>query len=222
MAKNRKKAQALWLTYIKRISQDDVNVARYKAKFEAMSDKEFDAYVEKVRRGEEFTVLISPNFAKQRPSTEENLKIAKELGHNFFPKIWIEGKRDVPTFLAPVPYLVVDGPVRRAAQSLQKKISVPDNMRVIDSMTGQPTGASQGAKISYPELQVCVAMGLEKSMLELMKYRGGDAKGYAAMRAFMSNYGQASLKNMEMFSSGVESKRLVNSFLTSAMLRSNL
>lgn len=222
MAKNRKAAQEFWLKYIRKISQDESNYIRYKDMFESMNDKQFDDYVNQVRLGKKFTVIITPNFAKDHPSVESNLAIGKELGHNFFEKIWIEGKGDRPTYLTPIPFLVVDVPVRRAAQSLQKKISVPDNMRVIDTLTGQPTGESQGAKISHPELQVCVAMGLEKSMVELMKNRGGDVKGYAALRAFMSNYGQARLSNLQMFSSGVESKRLLNSYLTAAMLRSNL
>ena len=222
MAGNRKKTQEFLLQYILKISQDPQNHQRYKKLFEAMSDKEFDQYMKDMRDGKKFTVVIAPNFAKDRPTVENNLEVATELGHNFFQKLWIEGKEDTPTYLTPIPFLVVDIPVRRAAQSLQKKISVPDNMKVIDTLTGQPTGASQGAKISYPELQVCVAMGLDKSMLELMKYRGGDVKGYAALRAFTSNYGQASLNNLKVFSSGVESKRLVNSYLTAAMLRSNL
>lgn len=222
MAKNRAKAQEFWLKYIKKICQDDENYNRYKTMFESMNDKQFDDYVQAVKKGENFTVVISPNFSKKRPDVATNLAVAKELGHNFFQKLWVEGKGDTPTYKTPIPFLVCDCPVRRAAQSLQKKISVPDNMRVIDSLTGQPTGASQGAKISHPELQVCVALGLEKSMVELMKNRGGDVKGYAALRAFMSNYGRANLNNLSMFSSGVESKRLLNSYLTAAMLRSNL
>lgn len=222
MAKNRKAAEAFICKYISLIAPGSHNVNIYKNLFAAMSDKDFDQFMTDLETGDKFLVVIVPNFSKERPSVERNLAIAKELGHDFFQSLWIEGKGGVPSYLTPVKYLVVDLPVRRASQVLTKKISVPDNMKVVDTLTGQPTGDSQGAKISYPELQICAAMGLEKSMLELMKYRGGDVRGHAALRASLSNYGRAQLNNLQQFSSGVESKKLVNSFLTSAMLKTNL
>ncbi len=222
MSKNRKAAQEFIVKYIDKITQGGPTVNIYKTMFAGMSDKDFDKYMADLESGEKFLVVVVPNFSKKRPSTENNLEIAKELGHEFFQNLYIEGKNGLPSYLTPVKYLVVDLPVRRASQSLTKKISVPDNMKVIDTLTGQPTGDSQGAKISYPELQVCAAMGLNKSMLELMKYRGGDVKGHAALRASLSNYGRAQLENLKQFSSGVESTKLVNTYLTSAMLKSNL
>ena len=222
MAKNRATAQGLILKYIDKICEGGPSLGIYKSLFAAMTDKDFDKFMQDLKSGEKFLVIIVPNFSKNRPRTENNLKIAEELGHEFFQNLYIEGTNGLPSYLSPVKYLVVDLPVRRASQSLAKKISVPDNMKVIDTLTGQPTGDSQGAKISYPELQVCAAMGLEKSMVELMKYRGGDVKGHTALRASLSNFGRAYLDNLKQFSSGVESKKLVNTYLTSAMLKSNL
>jgi hypothetical protein len=116
----------------------------------------------------------------------------------------------------------MDLPVRRASQLLIKKISVPDDSRTVDALTGQPTGESKGAKLSYPELQVCAAMGLDNSMVELMKYRGGDNKGLIAFNAMLSRYGRVNLKSVEPYASGVESTKTLKTFLTSMMLRSTL
>ena len=133
-----------------------------------------------------------------------------------------EGKGDVPTHLTPIEYLVVDLPLRRASQLLIKKIKVPDHSNVIDALTGQPTGESKGATLSHPELQVCAAMGLEDSMVELMKYRGGDNKGIVALNGMLSKYGTANLKTLSNYASGVESTKTLKTFLTCMHLKSTL
>lgn len=217
---NRKAASDIIISYIDKIAPG--NGETYKKLFASMSDKEFDAFISDLDSGEKFLIVISPNFTKNPITLENNLKIGDELGHNFFQRIWIEGKGDTPTYLTPNEYMVVDLPLRRASQLLVKKISVPKHNRVVDSLTGQPTGESKGAKISYPELQVAAAMGMENCMVELMKYRGGDSRGMAAMSNMLSKYGVANLDTLEPYSGGVESTRSLRTFLTSAHLKNNL
>lgn len=89
-------------------------------------------------------------------------------------------------------------------------------------MSGQPTGDSKGSKISFPELQNLAAMGLDNSVIEMMKYRGGDLKGFNAMNAMIARYGTTNLKTLQNYSSGVESTRVLKTFLTSCHLRSTL
>lgn len=222
MPGKRSEAQTFILKYISKITRSEENVEIYKKLFAAMSDEDFDVFMNDLESGKKFLVLIMPNFSKVSIDVENNLAVAKELGHDFFQKVWIEGKEDTPTYLTPIPYMVVDLPVRRASQLLIKKISVPKHNKVIDSLTGQPTGESKGAKISYPELQVAAAMGLDNCMIELMKYRGGDAKGGAALNGMISRHGRANLKTLSQFSSGVESTNTLRTFLNSAHLRSTL
>lgn len=222
MAGNKKAAQDYILKYLQKITRSDENVRIYEKIFAAMTDKDFDKFITDLESGEKFLVVIVPNFGKSTIDVENNLNIAKELKHEFFQKVWIEGQGDTPTYLTPIPYMVVDLPVRRASQLLIKKISVPKHNKVIDSLTGQPTGESKGAKISYPELQVAAAMGLENCMIELMKYRGGDARGGAALNGMISRYGRANLRTLSQFASGVESTFTLKTFLTSAHLSSTL
>lgn len=219
---NRAKAQACIIEYVGKVTPGTENSAIYAKIFETMSDKDFDNFMADLSSGKKMLAVILPNFAKNGVTIEHNLKIADELGHKFFQRLWIEGKDETPTYLTPNEYLVVDLPVRRASQLLTKKISVPKHNRVIDSLTGQPTGESKGAKISYPELQVCAAMGLENSMVELMKYRGGDARGHAALNGLISKYGTASQSTLSNYASGVESTVTIKTFLLSAHLKSTL
>lgn len=222
MAKNRLGAVQFILKYIEKIAPNSGNKKIYEEFFARMSDKEFESFMSDIRDGKRILCIIVPNFKQSALSVENNLKIGQELGHDFFQRLWIEGKEDMPTHLTPEKYMVLDMPLRRASQLLIKKISVPSHNKVVDALTGQPTGESKGARISYPELQVSAAMGLEKSMVELMKYRGGDNRGGAAFTGMVSRLGTANLSALNQFSSGVESTHTLKTFLTAAHLKSTL
>lgn len=222
MADNRKAAEEFIIKYIGKITPNTENANIYKSIFAVMSDVDFKKFIDDIKTGKRFLSVIMPNFAKNQISVENNLKIADELGHDFFQRIWIEGNEDTPTYLTPNKYMIVDLPVRRASQLLIKKISIPKHNKVIDSLTGQPTGESKGAKISYPELQICAAMGLDNCMIELMKYRGGDARGGAALNAMISSYGRADLDTLSNYASGVESTNTLKTFLSAMHLKSTL
>jgi hypothetical protein len=105
---------------------------------------------------------------------------------------------------------------------LNKKISIPENNKTIDSLTGQPAGDSKGAKISYDELQICAGMGLDASMVEMMKYRGGDLGGFRALSAMIARTGSANLNTLSAYASGVESTKTVKTILTGMHLKSTL
>lgn len=210
------------LKYIDKMIPGSPNTQLFKEKFDAMSDKEFDAYIDRLESGEEFIPLTVPNYNDMETIVERNLNIGEELGHTFFEQLWIEGKGDDPTYLTPVPYLIVDLPWRRASQLLTKKISVPKNNGVVDALTGQVTGESKGAKISKPELELCGAMGLDNAMVELMKHRGGDARGNAALTGMMSKYGKAQLSVLNQYASGVESTKTLKTYLTACHIKNNL
>jgi hypothetical protein len=105
---------------------------------------------------------------------------------------------------------------------LEKKISIPAHNNTVDDLTGQPTGPSKGAKISYPETQVFASMGLYNTLSELMKFRGGDLAGFDAMNKSISQTGSVSLKAIEPYASGVESTKTLKVFLTGMHLKSTL
>lgn len=218
---NRKAAESFIIRSINKLTPGSKNSSIYKDKFSKMSDKEFDNFMTELGTGASFLPIIEPNF-QSTININNNLELAKELGHDFFEKLWIGATDDRSAYLTPIEYMVVDLPVRRASQTIIKKISVPDHNNVIDSLTAQPTGDSKGASITYPELQVCAAMGLENSMVELLKYRGGDIKGRRAYETLISKTGMASQKVLEGFSSGVESTKTLKTFLTSMMLKNTL
>jgi hypothetical protein len=222
VAGNRAAAEAFILKFLNAIAPKSENVEIYKKIFAAMNDKDFDQFIDDLDKKRKYITIIAPNFTESGITVENNLKLGEKMGVRFFQKLWIEGDADKPTYQTPIEYLVLDLPFRRASQTLTKKISVPKHNRVIDSLTGQPTGESKGAKISYPEVQLAAAMGLENCMVELMKYRGGDVRGGAALAGMMSKYGRANMKALAPFASGVESTKSLKTLLAAAHLKSNL
>lgn len=222
MAGNRKRAESTLLTLIKAIAPGGHTHSIYKRMLADMDDKAFDTFMKQLESEERFLIVVAENFGNEGVTVENNLNVADNLGHNFFQKLWIEGKDGQPTYLTPIEYMVVDLPIRRASQMLTKKISVSEDNKTVDALTGQPTGDSKGARVSYPELQVCAAMGLENSMVELMKYMGGDIKGMAAYNAMLSQTGKTNLNTLQNYASGVESTSSLVTFLNCLHYRANL
>lgn len=222
MSKNRKATEEFILTYIEKIAPGGENKNLYIELFEKMSDSEFDLFMIGLESEEINLCITAPNFGKTKLETGRNLEIAKELDHKFFQRVWVPAQKGNPAYLTPIPYLVVDLPIRRQAQVLSKKISIPEDNNSVDDFTGQPTGKSKGSKISYPETQVLAAIGLNESLVEFLKFRGGDEKGFNAMNTMIDRSGSVSLNSIEKYSSGVKSTHSLRTFLYCLHLRNNL
>lgn len=224
MAKqNRKKTEDFILTYIDKILPGSPNRTLYENYFRTLSDTEFEQFIMDLDSGKRQLFITAPNFSPFKLSVENNIKIAKELNHDYFHQLWISETAECPRYLTPIKYFVVDLPGRRASQSLVKKISIQETDKTVDILSGQPTGDSRkGAKISFPELQVMAAMGLDNTVIELMKYRGGDLKGRNAFNAMIDRHGVANLEVLSNYASGVESVKSLKVFLTCAHLKNTL
>jgi hypothetical protein len=222
MAGERKAAEKYIIDNLEKIMPDGTNRKIYEQLFASMSDVQFDNYMKKLNDGSAQLSIIAPNFSKTRLSMERNFALAKELKHNFFEKIWMTDGDDTPPYLSPIPYLVVDLPLRRQAQLLIKKISIPEDNKSVDDLTGQPTGKSKGSKISYPEIQILAACGLEDSLVELLKARGGDNDMFNNMNNAISRTGAVSIKAIDNGNTTVTSTETLKTLLTSAHLSNTL
>ena len=219
---NRKKAQDFILSYIEKLIPGSENTKIYQDLFARLDDAAFDQLMHDLSEGKSRLALIVPNLADKKISIDNNLAIAKELGHEFFEKIWMEDPKDNSVYLTTKKYLVLDLPLRRQAQLLIKKISIPEDNRSIDHMTGQPTGSSKGSKISYPELQILAALQLDNSIVELIKYRGGDLDGFNAMNDSINKTGGVSLNYLDKLGTKVKASTTLSSYLTAMHLRNSL
>lgn len=222
MPGNRAAAEHEILTIIEDMCPGSPNADLYRTKFASMDDVAFEQFIARLEKGTEQLAIISPNFGANQLDTGRNLEIGERLGHKWFQRIWVPEQDGNRGYLTPVEYLVVDLPLRRQAQILDKKISIPEDNNSVDNFTGQVTGASKGSKMSYPEVQVLASLGLEHSLTEFLKYRGGDGKGFNAMNTVISRTGGVSMNAIEPYSGTVTSTQTLSSFLTGMHLRNTL
>ncbi len=219
---NRKLAEKMILDFCKQVEPTGYNVKVFQEIFKDMSDKDFDRFMKGLKDKTMFLPLFKPLNEAEGLTIESVLKTAEKYKLEFFEKLIFTNKETGFSYKTPIDYLVVDMPYRRQSQTLIKKISVPDNNNTIDELTYQPTGESKGAKISYPELQVLIGMGLDNSLNELMRFRGGDRNGFSAYNAMFLRYGSANLKTLNNFSSGVESTKTLKVYLSALHLSNTI
>ncbi len=219
---NRQGAEDFILKYIEKLMPGSENTRIYSELFRSMDDQTFHEFMESLEREETTLAVIAPNFGKVKLDTKRNLEIATELGHNFFEKLWIKPDDNSPAYLTPVEYLVMDLPLRRQAQLLVKKMSIPEDNQSVDDLTGQPSGKSEAAKLSYPETQVLAALNLDKTLNELLKYRGGDTQGFNAMNDSFARTGGASQQAISHLAGGVRSTQTLKTLLTAMHLSNTL
>lgn len=221
---NREKATKFIVDNIDAILPGSENTGLWKKRLEAMSNAEFDAFMTRLENGEDILSITVPNLGDKRLSVERNLDLADKLGHNFFEHLMLTDPDTGVTYKTPIPYLVVDLPLRRQVQSLMKKISVSEHNGKIDEMTGQRAYSSEtkGSKLSFPEIQILYAHGLQKSILEMIKYRGGDEQGYRAMDRAILETGGVSLDSLADIPTQTKSVLTLSTFLKAMHLDNTL
>ena len=219
---NRKKAEAFIFQFLRDVEPTGYNVEKYKEIFAKMSDKQFDTWMKGMRDKTQYMVLFKPMYEAKGITIENNFKVAQKYGLNFYERLIFSGNKNEPDHMTATEALVLDLPYRRQSQTLVKKISVPANNKTIDQLTYQPTGASKGSKISYPELQVLIGMRLDKTIEELIQIRGGDRGGFAAYNAMVMRYGKVNLKAIENHRTGVESTRTLKIYMASMHIKSTI
>lgn len=219
---DRKAATAEVLKWVEKLLPGSPNTKMYEETLNAMSNTEFDSYMKKLESGEEIISIISPNLSDNSISIERNFKIAEELGHDFFQRLWLTDARTGTVYLTPIKYLVIDLPLRRQQQLLVKKTSIPENNRQADELTGQATGPSKGSSLSFPETQVLFAQGFDRVIEEFIKFRGGDTVAFQSMNKSIVDTGGASQDAIKKRPSRVKSTETLSVLLKGMHLDNNL
>lgn len=221
MLGNRIAAQEIIIAGVEAIAPGSPNTKLYVDMFAKMTDTNFHEWMRKLISGETHIALIIPEFSEPGLSVERNLDIAEAWGHNFYERVWLDPQNGAPAFLSNDKYLIIWLPLKRQAQFLQKKISIPEDNRSIDTLTGQPTGKSKGSKISWPELQILGALGeFPDTIYEFFNLRGGDAQGFNAMNNMISNTGGVSVAAISSLGTKVKAVETLSTLLTCMHLKS--
>ena len=222
MKKDRKAATKTLVDLIDRLIPGSPNTERYRKRLAELSDREFDAFMVKLQSGELVPDFIVPNLGKWRLNIERNFDIAADLGHNFFQRLEITDQVTGTLYVTPIEYLILKLFLRRQQQLLIKKSSIPDDNAHVDVLTAQPTGVSKSSRLSFPELNILNAKELESTIIELIKYRGGDTKGFNAMNRMIAQTGHASLDQLDKLGTAVKARETLSAFLKGIHLDNNL
>ena len=223
MNPKRKAVQDYIIKYVGAIVSGNENVKLYEDLFKNMTDEEFDNFMQRMKKGE----VHVPNDGKIRVSVENNFKVAKQLGHEFFQRVKVTNHPDYPDHLLPVKALTMILPVRRAQQLLAKKISIPEHNMSIDNLTGQVAGKSRSSKLTYPEQQMLLAMDMKETATEMVRVRGGDIRAQQLYQAELMKNGEASQKmimevsNM-MADGGVKSTKTLKQYFQAMNIKNTL
>lgn len=197
-----------------------LNSKRYRQIIGQMNDKEFDQFMNYMKEGKWQLHLVAPNMIVNLQN-EDLLKACDMIGLDLFQRVWMYDKATGRKFLTDNKYMFVKLPIRRQQQFLDEKISVPDNDRTIDGLTGQVTGDSRACSITNPEIQILAARGLDKTMQELVNIRGGNIHGYSEFRRMLEENGEADLDMIDP-NSRTRASVVGGKLLQSMMLDTNL
>lgn len=213
----RKKAEEYILDNLKALRVTDTTLNLYQDRFKKMTNDEFDAFMQN-----DYLPIIEPVGSKSKISIENNFAVAKKIGYEFFQHLRFSATDNMPAYITPNKYLIYKLPIKRAAQTLDKKKSIPDDIHSIDVMTGQVTTSSKASKLTMPEIQILVGLGLKATMVELMKTRGGDLGEANAMDNLLYRDGIVTQANLRNYQTGVVSTKVLKQFFLGMHIRSTL
>lgn len=187
-----------------------------------LSDDQFEVYVRHLEETGDSIPIVVPVMSSTKIDVMRNIAIAKELGYEFFQHLLLTDPVTGATYKTPIKYLVLQLPFRRQQQMLEEKASIPETNRHVNDLTGQPTGPSKGASLTYPEIQVMRSQEWDNTLTELLKYRGGDTRGFQAMNRSISDQGGVSLQTLSSAPTMVKSTETLYVYLLSAHLDNNI
>ena len=223
MSGNRKAAEALILKYIGKAFNGNHNTDMYKSLFKTISDTKFDEWMLDLKSGKRTLSAIVPNMSKVKITAEDMSKLCIELGTDPFQRLWLTDQTTGMEYLTPLKYMVLKLPIRRQSQHLEKGISTPKSNKVVDELTGQPTGESKGSRLSGPEIMTLYATGLVKVIEEFLSVRGGDTDGFRKFEKQLLETGAASMASAKANSVGeVRSKETLAALLAGMHYSNNL
>lgn len=192
MTDKRKKTQEYIIDKMKKADPSGKNAARYTEMFASMSDKAFDEYMIRLRDRKDVLVVYSANMV-DKIDLGQLIALAKETGVELFERIRLWDEPTQSYYLSPNKYCILQFPVRRMSQFVDHKLSVAEGDSHIDMLTGQVSKPDKAGSISQVEIQALYAKGLENTIIELIKYRGGDVTALAEFKRELEETGKTTI-----------------------------
>lgn len=173
------------------------NTKRWKAFFKELDDKGFEKFMKNLSDKKVAMNLVMPNMKKVL-RIADLLEAAKAVNYKTSHRLWMPDRtRPGKKYLTNESYLVLTLPIRRAQQEIDKKLSVPERDNKIDALTGQVVSTDKASSISAIEIQNLHVRGLDQTLAELVRVRGGDVNAYGDFSRQMEENGEAKLSTLD-------------------------
>lgn len=220
---NRKKATELILKSINDFSPGNPNVEMYRKLIDEMSDKEFEAWMTRLKNKEETLFYFEEPWVKPTVQVEDILKVADSLSITFFERIYYIDPITKSRVLTPFKCFIIRLPVRRLSQFVTRGKSVSNKSNnAIDNATGQVTKSGYTARLSVPEFMILQSAGQYKAIEEFTNIRGGNIKGFQMLKHQMLTQGVFNLDSARALNTRPESIDTLRSFLFGMHYENNL
>lgn len=179
---------------IGKIDMDNAN--RYKKLFKSMSDKKFELFINSLKTQKTNLHVYLPNMIKNISNTDL-YNLAEGFGISTFERIQFQDNNTGATYYSNHKYHILKLPVRRVKQYLKHKIALPKGDSHISRLSGQVIKPDRGARITLIETYLLVSRGLEDSILEFIKVRGGDLQAYQEFKNKLLSTGSVYLSELD-------------------------
>lgn len=195
----------------------------YEEHVATLSDIEFDEWMTAIEEETEILAIMAPNFGKQNPTIAQAYVVADVLGYELFQRLKLTDQNTGQVYMTANKHFCGLVPLRRQIQMLEEKRSIPSSSSTVDERSGQASGGAKASRMSGPELQVNASKGLRSMLIELIKFRAGDAISYNAMNRSILETGEASLNSIMADNPGmVKANKTLSIYLTGCQLGTNL
>jgi hypothetical protein len=219
MTKKRQLTERYIINAISRIDKD--NAKRYETFFKSLSDAQFDNFMKALKSNQIQLRIYFPNV-KKNIKNQTIFDLAKYFKIPLYDYIRLKNRISNTYYYSKHPLLILKLPVRRVKQFLFNKIRIPESDKHISKLSGQVMKPDKGSKISLIETYLLASKGLEKSIVELIKVRGGDLKNYHQLKSKILETGEVSLQDLELDKSKPKSVTVLDGYLKAIHLNINL
>lgn len=197
---------------------DKLTLDLYKKLFAKQTDAEFTKFMEKLRDGDILNIIVSVDISKIKITVDNNIKLAKEMGYPLFQHTITKGDDKLPDTVSKYKEFIQLMPIKRTKHTVDKGVSFSSDGTHVDSITGQPSGVSQSAKTSGPEIKLLGAMGLTETQKELTINRSDNSK-FNVANSILKQYGSVSGDDIERYSETTQTTKTLNAYLRSMHLQ---
>lgn len=222
MEANIKEALPVALDWLNDIDRSGRSAQFFQEMIDKMTPTEIEEYVKRLEREEDYLAVIMQFNDNKSITYENNVKVAKKRGVKIFQRIWYVDPKTKQEILCPEVRPVYLLPVKRQIETIEYKISYSTSNMKIDAHTGQVIGDAQASRISYPELMVVYSQQLNWSLVEFMKYRGGDVKGRVEFNNLLRNTGDVSTQNLLRNKTTVKSSETLQIYFLAMHWQTNI